>query len=82
MKPRQRRQANDFFVVFKVVEHSFQVLMPNLLLLLNYLCFDVRFLQDRVQANDRSIYSRILARQRSFLTARQINIKSLLSTLF
>ena len=44
----------------KVAEHSFQVLMPNSPLLLNYLCFDASFW--RVQVNHRSIYSRILAR--------------------
>ena len=32
--------------LFKVVEHSFQVPMPNSPLLLNYLCFGVRLLQD------------------------------------
>ena len=31
--------------LFKVVEHSFQVPMPNSALLLNYLCVDARFLQ-------------------------------------
>ena len=33
-------------VEFKVAEHSFQVPMPNSPLLLNYLCFDARFLQE------------------------------------
>ena len=30
----------------KVAEHSFQVLMPNSPLLLNYLCFDASFWQE------------------------------------
>ena len=32
-------------LLIKVVEHSFQVPMPNSPLLLNYLCFSARFLQ-------------------------------------
>ena len=32
--------------VLKVAEHSFQVPLPNLPLLLNYLCFGARFLQE------------------------------------
>ena len=33
-------------VNIKVVEHSFQVPMPNSSLLLNYMCFGARFLQE------------------------------------
>ena len=40
-----------------MAKHSFQVLMPNSPLLLNYLCFGAR-----VKVNHRSIYSRILVR--------------------
>ena len=32
--------------VFKVAKHSFQVLTPNLLLLLDYSCFSAGFLQE------------------------------------
>ena len=45
----------------KVAEHSFQVPMPNSPLLLNHLCFGARFFA-KVKVNQRSIYSRILAR--------------------
>ena len=47
--------------MLKEAEHSFQVLMPKSLLLLNYLCFGASFFA-RLKVNDRSIYSRILAR--------------------
>ena len=45
----------------KVAEHSFQVLMPNSPLLLNYLSFGASFFA-RVKFNHRRIYSRIWAR--------------------
>ena len=45
----------------KAAEHSFQVLIPNLSLLLNYLCFGANFFA-RVKFDHRSIFSRILAR--------------------
>ena len=34
------------YIILKVAEHSFQVPMPNSPLLLNYLCFGTRFLQE------------------------------------
>ena len=45
----------------KVAEHSFQVPMPNLLLLLKSLCFGARFFA-RVKDNHRMIYSRVLVK--------------------
>ena len=45
---------------FNLAEHSFQVLMPNSPLLLNYFSFDASFLQD-VKVNHRSKNSFSLA---------------------
>ena len=54
-----------------MAQHSFQVLMPNSPFLLDYLCFGTSFFT-RVKVNQRSIYSRILARVRAVAMAMEL----------
>ena len=56
--------------------NSFQVLMPNSPLLLNYLCFGASFFA-RVKVKNRSFYSSILARVRAVaMTTEFVKIKA------
>ena len=69
--------ALQFVSTVKVAEHSFQVLMPNSPLLLNYLCFGASFLQESRLTTEVFILAFwlgcvLLPWQRSLLKARLI----------